>query len=970
MRGANVDERVVIIHDAVFGRMRLRANALYRNDRTCRAVTSVLREQPGVERVSANPLTATVLVVYAAKRPEEIRAIVERAVQAESRDARTGDPPHRRESLWHMQSPSYAIEAMRSDAKYGLSTADVDERSRTAGPNALSVQHGATMWELVRGQLANLPTVLLIATSVASIVTSGAGEAIVILAVVGLNAGIGVQTERKATRVVEALTSGDLPDTTVIRNGVRGVIPARQLVPGDLLVVTRGTWIAADARLVEARDLAVDESALTGESVPVFKSAEALDRAELALGDRTCMLYRGTLVTGGSGRAVVVAIGDATEAGHIHTLVQNSAVPRTPLQVQLDQLGRQMVGVAGVSAAATLVAGLVRGQPLLAIVRATTALAIAAIPEGLPTVATMALATGLHELGKDHVLFRRLEAVEAIGAVQVMCLDKTGTITTGRMRVVMATTGTGRTDSSDAPRELLEITVLCNEARLELVNGQVHRLEGSGTESAMVEYAMQQGVDVPELRARIPMLRLDQRADQRMYMVTRHSLPDGRHLVAVKGRSDIVLARSRWRLEDGREVELTDKDRTTIETTNERMAGRAWRVLGVAYRVIDPDSDDTDVPLVWLGLIALEDPIRPGMKELIADLRRAGIRTVMITGDQSATAVAIARELGLADGEELEILDSARLDRIDPDVLAGLVRGVHVVSRVNPAHKLRIVRALQSSGLVVAMTGDGINDGPALRGADVGITIGRTGTDIARQVADVVLQSDDMPSILKAIAHGRTLRTDLRKAVHFIAATNLSEIVFLFSSLAAGLGLPLNPKQLLWINLVTDVFPELALAVEPSEHNVLERAPENPRAPLISSADPRHILLNTAVMTSATMAGFLYSVARYGAGPRAGTVGFNTLLASQLLHSISARSQNHSIFEHTSLAKNRYMTYAVAGGFVLQLLGQFSPRLRNALGSVPLDLADIGMVGALAGGSFVTIEAMKHARISNRARTQ
>jgi len=987
----------------------VRVGALCRHTRAQQAVVAALRARDGVAGVEASTVTATVLVLFDARTvtPDDLVRWVEAALDDLERapapppDARDtwraprprsiARPRQRRsvattavtdgagaaapaESRWHVESATTALAMCGADERIGLTDAAAQERLRIHGPNALSLRPPPSMWELVVGQVEGLPTMLLLASSALSIVTGGFADAVVILAVVGLNAGIGVVTERRAARVIRALTSTTPPSALVLRSGSVRTVPAADVVVGDILVLARGTYVAADARALEATDLTVDESALTGESLPAMKSTTAVARYDVPLGERKCLVYRGTLVTGGGGRAVVVAIGDATEAGRVQRLIQEAARPRTPLQDQLDQLGRQLVGIAGGVAVATLVAGIARGQPLLAIVRATIALAVAAVPEGLPTVSTTTLAAGLRALGRRGLLFRRLEAVEAMGAVQVVCLDKTGTITTNRMRVVEVMTGSGRVraddprDPADAHRVAdlraqLETAVLCSEATVTEHDGQV-RIDGSATESAIIAFALEQGVDVNLLRAACPLLRLDHRADTRMFMATRHACDDGSHLVAVKGRPDEVLARCRWWMVEGEQRPLSPDDRSAIESSNEQMAGLAYRVLGVARRTLRNDDLDGEAELIWQGLLALEDPVRPGVKELIKTLRRAGIRTIMITGDQSTTALAVARAVGLAEDGQIEILDSTRIDALDPEVLRGLVQRVQVFSRVSPTHKLQIVRALQSSGQVVAMTGDGINDGPALRGADVGIAIGREGTEVAREVADVVLQSDDLPVVLQAIARGRTLRVDLRKAVHFVTATNLSELAFMFTAVAGGFGLPLNPKQLLWINLVTDVFPELALAVEPPEGDVLDRPPDDPRRALVGPDDYRRIAIDAGVMTAATLGSFLYAVRRYGIGPQASTLAFNTLLAAQLLHSISARSESHSIFDAGWLAPNRYVTYAVGGGLSLQLLAEFGGSLRRALGTQRLPLRDILVGMSLAGGSFVAIELIKQTRIA------
>jgi Ca2+-transporting ATPase len=447
------------------------------------------------------------------------------------------------------------------------------------------------------------------------------------------------------------------------------------------------------------------------------------------------------------------------------------------------------------------------------------------------------------------VLIRQLEAVETFGAVQVICLDKTGTLTLNRMAVVAIQSdmyclevANGRfhaegreihpTEHDDLLR-LIHTAVLCNETEINGAHG-AHVLNGSSTENALVHMALAAGIDVAALRARYPRLRVDYRAENRQYMSTVHAAADTQRLIAVKGSPGEVLALSHWYLHDGVQTELTNETRQMILDENERMAGKALRVLGLAYAISPDELRSLDGNLVWLGLIGMADPIRVGVPELVAQFHRAGIDTVMITGDQSATAYAIGRALRLSNNDHLEILDSTHLEEVDPEVLKGLAQRAHVFARVSPSHKLQIVQALQNAGRVVAMTGDGINDSPALKVADIGIAMGHTGTDVARAVADVVIEDDNLETLIVAVSQGRTIYNNIRKSIHFLLATNLSEIVVMFTAIAAGMGQPLNPMQLLWINLITDIFPGLALALEPPEPDVLRQPPRDPTAPIAS----------------------------------------------------------------------------------------------------------------------------------------
>jgi Ca2+-transporting ATPase len=734
--------------------------------------------------------------------------------------------------------------------------------------------------------------------------------------------------------------------------------------------------VAADARLLEAERLSVDESALTGESLPMSKSTAILPDANVPLAARHNMVYAGTVIAGGQGRAVVVATGRYTEIGRIQTLVEAAEPPETPMQRQLGVIGRQLVLLGGAVCSLIFGIGLLQGYGLLEMSKTAISLTVAAVPEGLPTVATTVLALGIRTMQRQRVLIRHLAAVETLGAVQTICLDKTGTLTLNRMTAVSVYTGgreiTVTQDTFCSAGEpfhpldcvelvrLMHVAVLCSEA--EVVQQQEgYTLRGSSTENALLHMAMTAGIDVVELRQHYPLRRMQHRAEQHNFMSTWHTHGTQHPLLAVKGSPSEVLALCAWHVQDGQCVRLTDADRLTIALANTRMAGAALRVLGAAYY----EGDETDeaepehVELVWLGLIGMADPIRQGVQQTIADFHQAGITTVMITGDQSPTAYAIGKELRLSRAEQLEILDSTHLTAVNPEAMTALAGRVHVFARVSPAHKLQIVQALQRTGKVVAMTGDGINDGPALKVADIGIAMGNTGAEVAREVADVILEDDNLESMVIAISHGRTIYSNIRKSVHFLLATNLSEIMVMFTALTAGLGQPLSAMQLLWLNLLSDVTPGLALALDPPEPDVLRQPPRDPAEPIITSADFKRIAFEAAVLSTGALGAYGYGLARYGMGAQANTLAFTSLTAGQLLHPLSCRSQTHSLFSTPALPANPYLTVAVSGSLLLQLLALVIPGLRNFLGLSPLTLLDSVMVGASALLPLVVNEGTK-----------
>jgi len=897
---------------------------------------------------------------------------------------------------WHVLSTLEVLVQVRSEPG-GLSDAEAARRRAQYGPNALASPPQRSKLSIFLGQFRSVPVAMLAASALLSVATGGLPDAVAILAVVLVNASIGYLTESNAERIISSLGHVAPRDVDVLREGTRQRIPPESVVPGDVLIIAAGAFVAADARLLEADGLVVDESALTGESMPVHKSAAVLGDPRVPLADRLNMVFRGTLVTGGSAVALVVATGAATQLGQVQSLVSSVVQRETPLQYQLRHLGLQLAIAAGSVCVGVFGLGLLRGQPLLQMLETAVSLAVAAIPEGLPTVAITTLALGIRHLAERRVLVRELTAVETLGAVQVMCLDKTGTITLNRMTVAGVFAGmrdvereaitaapsraSSALDAADVDA-LLRVAVLCSEVEIETVAG-VQALRGSPTESALVQLAIDAGMGVQALRESCAPLAMQYRSETRSYMASLHrpssdlaplewpgspgsdGAPAPSLWVSVKGRSPEVLGMCRYHLKQGRVLELSEAERSSIELASERMAGRALRVLGfaatrwAAERAAAAFTLEGASDLVWLGLVGMSDPPRDGMRETLQRFHAAGVRTVMITGDQSATAYAIGKSVGLSADDHLEILDSSELEGIAPEVLRALAQRIHIFSRVSPAHKLQIVQALQSAGLTVAMTGDGINDSPALKAADVGVAMGGSGSLAAREVADVVLEDDNLETMIGGIEQGRAIYDDIKKAVHFILSTNISEILLTCLGVAVGAGQTLTPMQLLWINLLSDIFPELALAVQPPEADVLRRPPRDPARPMFDRRDLARVALEGAVLTGGPLLAYAYGRGRYGLGPRANTLAFTVLAVTQLLHVVSSRSERHTIFDAERLASNKYIPMAVGGGLALQFLVTLVPGMRRILGVVPLGLLDWGVVGLAAVGPLLTNETIK-----------
>jgi P-type Ca2+ transporter type 2C len=1021
-----------ILHSRVPGRARYAVKALERNSQLASLVEQTLGAKPGVTEVRANPVTGTVLLLFAPGASREELDVALHRLVGNGSPMPVLAPPLATEPVWNTtKSPSNGesrrfstatisrsvdavIEKLRkakrtpsdgadivkhvgldgtevyapnwhtlevdqvcrelrvADAD-GLSATAAEKRLATEGPNALTPPPRRTQFGILLDQLLSTPVAMLGASAALSAATGGLGDAVAILAVIGINATIGYVTESGAERSIASLSKSPSPVAHVLRDGRRQQIPTESVVRGDVLVLAQGVFVAADARLVQAEELTIDESSLTGESVPVLKHASRLLHADAPLGERLDMIYRGTLVTGGSGLAIVVATGPSTEIGRIQALASGVEANETPMQKQLDQLGGQLAVGASVACAATLGVGLMRGEALLPMFRTAISLAVAAVPEGLPTVAITTLALGLSRMRSENVFVRQLSAVETLGSVQIVCVDKTGTLTVNRMTVTALQTGlvsyhvaagqitesagSGANPASSDLDWLFRVASLCHEVEVTEEKG-VTVLRGSATESALVQLALDSGFKVRETQAMYPCLRTRRRSQTRNYMATLHDTERG-PLVLVKGRPSEVLGMCSTYLKDGQRLPLDEAAAAQIENDNERMAGHALRVLGFAFCERGFGDDDEIEDLVWVGLVGMQDPPRPNVAEVISRFRRAGVRTVMITGDQSATAQAVARQIQVSENGHIEIVDSTRLDRIEPAVLGALANRAHVFARVSPAHKLQIVTALQRTGAVVAMTGDGVNDSPALKAADIGIAMGGGGTTVAREVADVVLEDDELMTLVTAIEQGRTIYDDIRKAVHFILSTNLGEILYTFTCVAGGLGDPLTPMQLLWINLLTDVFPELALAVQPPEEDVMARPPRDPSRPMFTKDDLLRIGWEGTVITGGALAAYIWAYRRSGPGAHAGTVGFTALTLGQLLHAWSTRSETHTIFDKTRLAQNKWLPLAVGGTMLIQVLANLVPGIRRLLGTVPLTPIDWIVALTAAIGPFLINELTK-----------
>jgi Ca2+-transporting ATPase len=966
------------LHTAVEGRARYKVIPLRHNEIFQQYLEYRLSTEPGIKQVRASSLTGNILILFDTTK-KNVKAIASRLQTLvteykhnpkEAKELVASWSPNDKPSqllpleAWHLKEAKAIVTQLGTSIDKGLSAEAIEHNLQKYGFNALAEVKPRSGLSIFIDYFKSVPVVLLTLAAGLSVITGGMVDALVIMGVVTLNAILGYATESQSERIIHSLKNLVNPSACVIREGQMQEINSHQIVIGDLIVLKPGSYIPADARLIEAEHLHVDESALTGESIPVLKTAQTLTGEKVPLAERVNIVYRGTFVTGGQGLAVVVATGKSTEMGRIQTLVGETIVPQTPMEKQLDQVGGQLVLISGVVCGLVFTLGLVRGYGILQMLKTSVSLAVAAVPEGLPTVATTSLALGIGRMRRHNVLVRRLEAVEALGSVQTICLDKTGTLTANQMSVVEIYTDTqlvkivdGKFWLADKPLDpfscdellkLIHVAVLCNDSKVDGNNNGRYSVNGSSTENALMEMAIAAGVDVPTLQAKYPRLNTTHRSQNRNFMTTLHVMHESQQLVAVKGSPAEVLELCRWKLKDGRPIRLTEADKQAIEEENENMAGKALRVLAAAYvqrEAVEEELNGVD-NLIWLGLIGMTDPLRRGVKDLMNSFHQAGIKTVMITGDQTPTAYAIGKELNLSEGEQLEILDSTDFTDIDSEVMRGLCERVHVFARISPAHKLQIVQALQEAGRTVAMTGDGINDAPALKAAEVGIAMGKSGTDAAREVADVVLEDDNLETMIIAVSQGRTIYNNIRKSVHFLLSTNLSEIMVMLLANLGGLGQPLNAMQLLWLNLVTDIFPGLALALEPPEPDVLQVPPRPANEPIVKPEDLRRITFESGMLSTSTLGAYSYGIARYGIGLRASTLAFMSLVTGQLLHSLSCRSPKR--LRSSQLPSNFYLTLALGGSLGLQLMSLFIPGMRNLLKLTPLNSLDGAVIASSA----------------------
>ena len=934
--------------------MRFRCPALRgREDRIGRVLAG-LRAAPGVTAAQARAPSGSLIVhVDPGLAPEAVIAAIQAAYvgpDPKEEPARPAASPPAATTPWHSLGPETVLGRVEADATRGLTAAQARARRARDGANVLPADAPRAQLALFAEQFESLPVAMLAGSAVVSLATGGVADAVATLSVVMVNAVFGYVTEGQAEASIHSLMDSSTESVTVLRDGQELRLRAAEVVRGDIYIARPGTVIAGDARVIQAEGLRVDESALTGETEPVAKQAVAELPCDAPIGERPTMLHSGTLVAEGQGRAVVVETGTGTAAARIALLSQSAARPRAPVETELDALGRRLVKLSLAACGLYFGVGWMRGMGLALMLKDALALAVAAVPEGLPVVATTTMSLGLKRMERRGVLVRRVDTVESLGALQVLCLDKTGTLTRNRLQVIETVAGTHPEDAQPAAARarMMEVAALNNDAAL----GEKGAEGSSGTERAVLEAAMAAGLDVAALRRARPRHGQIARSQSRPYMVTLHGGDGPRTLV--KGAPEAVLDQcSHVWLPDG-PAPLTAPLRARILAANDLLAARPARVLAFAEGAEAPEGDRS-AGLTWLGLMAMADPLRAGARDFIGALHRAGIATVMITGDQAATAGAIARALDLAPGGPLRIVDGPEIANLPPALLGDVARKAHVFSRVSAPQKLAIVRALQNSGAVVGMTGDGVNDGPALKAADVGIAMGASGTDLARDVANVVIRDDELTTLVDAISQGRAVYRNIRRALEFLIATNISEILVGIAEAVHGPGELETPMELLWINLVSDVLPGLGLAFADPDPDAMARPPRDPGAPVIPPDDFRRMSLDSATIAAAALVPHFVGLSRFGPGPKTRGMTFLALSLGQLLYALTCQRSDIRRLRPDRLLENRVLDAALLASAGTAILPFFVPPLRRLLGVAPLDPLSIAvsLAGAAAPAGIV-----------------
>ena len=862
-------------------------------------------------------------------------------------------------------SAKAVIRLLESDAERGLSEGEVTKRQLHDGFNEFAKKKHTTLWQKFISQFKSFMIIVLLIAAVISGITGylegeGITDAVIILFILILNAIIGVFQESKAEKSLDALEKLSAPHCKVIRNGEHKVIESRELVAGDIVEIETGDSVPADLRLIEAVNLKIQEAALTGESVPAEKSTEKID-TDVQIGDMTNMAFCSTSVTYGRGKGIVVATADRSEVGKIASMIQSVEEVKTPMQVRLDQLGKTLAVICLVVCAVISVIGLCYGRGLMEMFMTAVSLAVAAIPEGLPAVSTVVLALGVQRLAKKNAIVRNLQSVETLGSTTVICSDKTGTLTQNRMTVTRIYSEGYMTEiGADGPavRNMIRISVLANDAVISRKDGAVTTL-GDPTETALIDMGLKYGIDKDAQYAILPRVAEIPFDSDRKLMSTIHKCADGRYMVAVKGGLDELLKCCK-RIADEKGIrQITDDDIDKIHVANRHMASDALRVLAMASKYLEtlpasitPHSIENN--LIFLGMAGMIDPPREEAKLAVQQCKAAGIKPVMITGDHKITAAAIAGQLGILNETDI-ILTGTEVEILSDAGLRERVGDVSVFARVAPEHKVRIVKAFQERGNVAAMTGDGVNDAPALKLADIGVAMGITGTDVAKEAADVVLADDNFATIVSSVREGRRIYDNLIKSIQFMISTNLGEITLLLVAVLCNWDMPLLPIQLLFINLVGDSLPSLALSVDRASKDIMHRKPVDPNKGIFTRSFTSKVIIQALIIGASTL--FAYKIGGQKSLEVARTMTFGVMVFSQLTMIFSIRSGKHWFTDR--FFSNRWLWMTIVFVMTVTLTVMLVPGMQSLFKLTDLTSGQWWTVIGLSFGVLVLSELFK-----------
>ena len=838
--------------------------------------------------------------------------------------------------MWHSSSIEEIAKNLKTNINIGLPDDEAQKRFERYGPNNLKEKKKESLFVKFIKQFNDFMIItLIIAAIISAVVSKLNGEAdyidsIIIVAIVIFNAIMGLVQEQKAEKSLEALKKMTAPNAKVRRNGRVQEIDATMVVPGDIVVLEAGNYVPADCRLINSYNLKIEESALTGETIPSLKDSSKILKENTAMGDLCNMVFATTIVVNGHGEAIVVETGMNTRVGKIAGMIIEDESPETPIQKKLAEVGKILAIACIIICVLIFVIGIFKKIPIIEMFMTSVGLAVAAIPEGLPAIVTIMLSIGVTKMAKKNSIIRKLPAVETLGSSSVICSDKTGTLTQNKMTVTEIRNCFGRANSNER-KFILELGTMCTDTTEERINGKLGFV-GEATEVAISNAAMEEGVSKSFLYDEMKRINDIPFDSKRKMMTTIHKYGNGYRIIT-KGAPDVLLKRCSNCYSGGQVVPIFSK-KDDINEQNNQMAEKALRVIAVAYKDVEklPEMQEMEKDLIFCGLIGMIDPPREGVKEAVRTCRRAGIKTVMITGDHLQTAKAIAKELGILKRGDLAI-DGETLERMSQHELEQNIMDYSVFARVSPEHKVRIVKAFQSTGAVVAMTGDGVNDAPALKNADIGIAMGKGGTDVAKNAADMILLDDNFVTIVEAVKQGRNIYDNIKKAIHFLISTNIGEIVTIFFGLVLGIKSPLLAIQLLWINLVTDSLPAIALGLEKEEENIMSRLPRNPKKNLFADGLWWKIIIEGSMLGMFTLLAFsignrLYSV-EVGR-----TMAFLTLGILELVHSFNIKSEE-SIFK-IGVLENKYLVGALVLGVILQVIVVVVSPLAQVFSLVPL----------------------------------